>query len=175
MMENKEFDISDLHVTGTEVAYYIVCKRKLWLFSHNIRMEEFSEFVQLGKHISETTFKREKEVQLLDTVSIDFLKIGQDVQVREVKKSRAIEEAHLWQVKFYIYFLRKLGVSCSAGYIHYPKLMKRIKVDFSESDEREIEEAISKIQEVKSQKSIPPVVRKPYCSGCAYNLFCYVR
>ena len=35
--------------TGTQVNYYAVCKRKLWLFSHDIEMER--ENVQIGKNL----------------------------------------------------------------------------------------------------------------------------
>ncbi|MEM5882418.1 MAG: Dna2/Cas4 domain-containing protein, partial [Candidatus Aenigmatarchaeota archaeon] len=31
-------DLIEEKITGTQVAYYIVCKRKLWFFSHYIQM-----------------------------------------------------------------------------------------------------------------------------------------
>ncbi|MCM8807893.1 MAG: CRISPR-associated protein Cas4, partial [Candidatus Omnitrophica bacterium] len=46
-------ELFESKITGTQVAYYIVCKRKLWLFSHQIEMEEFSDYVLIGKIISE--------------------------------------------------------------------------------------------------------------------------
>jgi CRISPR/Cas system-associated exonuclease Cas4 (RecB family) len=36
-------------ITGTKIAYYFLCKRKLWLFSHNITFEQESEDVKIGK------------------------------------------------------------------------------------------------------------------------------
>ncbi len=30
-----------LHFTGTQINYYFVCKRKLWLFSHNMELKFF--------------------------------------------------------------------------------------------------------------------------------------
>jgi CRISPR-associated exonuclease Cas4 len=65
-------EISDLKIRGTEVAYYIICKRKLWLFCNSIDFERFSEYVELGKIISETFFKREK----MKEVEIDNFKIS---------------------------------------------------------------------------------------------------
>ena len=37
-----------LHFTGTQLNYYFVCKRKLWLFSHNLEMEQSYDAVLLG-------------------------------------------------------------------------------------------------------------------------------
>lgn len=39
----------ELIYTGTQVNYYLVCKRKLWLFSRNFEMERSSDLVLLGK------------------------------------------------------------------------------------------------------------------------------
>ena len=37
-----------MRVTGNMVNYFFVCKRKLWLFQHQIGFEQTSERVQLG-------------------------------------------------------------------------------------------------------------------------------
>lgn len=36
-------------VTGIMVYYYYVCKRKLWYYLHEIRMESENQDVKLGK------------------------------------------------------------------------------------------------------------------------------
>jgi len=162
-------------ITGTKIAYYFVCKRKLWLFSNNITMEKFSDLVDIGKLISETTFKREKEKEILigDTIKIDFLKIGDEIVVHEVKKSRKLEEAHIWQVKFYIYTLQKLGVKCNSGIIHYPKLMRKIDVKFDNCDIEKIEIIRQEIIELLKM-NIPQPIKKSYCNKCAYYSFCFL-
>jgi len=164
-----------IYITGTEVAYYIVCKRKLWLFSHGIELERFSDFVEIGKVISETYFKREKFKEIeMQSFKIDFIKIGSEIIVNEVKKSKKLEEAHIWQTKFYIYQLQKLGIECKKGIIHYPKLLKKIDVELTESDKIKIEEALGKIEKIEKLEKPPDVINKPYCKNCAYYQFCYI-
>ncbi len=172
----KDKDLIDSKITGTQVAYYIVCKRKLWLFTHHIEMEKFSDYVALGKLLSETSFKREKpkEIAIGDTLKIDFLKIGNEVIVHEVKKSKKLEEAHIWQVKFYIYKLQEKGIKCNNGVIHYPKLMRKIEVDFKKEDREKIQLAEKEIHAIKMQKNPPEFINKPYCRKCAYFDFCVV-
>ncbi|MFN4226522.1 MAG: CRISPR-associated protein Cas4 [Candidatus Ratteibacteria bacterium] len=168
-------DLVEEAITGTQVAYYIVCKRKLWFFSHNIEMEEFSDYVLIGKIISEESFKREKYKEIeVGNLKIDYIKVGNEIIVNEVKKSKKLEESHIWQVKYYIYRLKNLGLNCSRGIIHYPKIFKKLDVEYSEEDKKKIEEALVKINEIINQEKPPEVINKPYCRKCSYFELCYI-
>ncbi len=163
-------------LSGTKVAYYIVCQRKLWLFSHNIGFESEADAVLIGSIISEESFKREKfkEVMIGDTVKIDFIRIDDEIIVHEVKKSKKLEEAHIWQVKFYIYTLKKMGVNCNRGVIHYPKIFRKVDVNFQPEDKNLIEEALLKMEQIINQEKVPEIIKKSYCKKCAYYNFCFV-
>ena len=165
-------EFRELKFKGTQVAYAVICKRKLWLFSKGIALEHTSDKVMLGKVIDETTFK-EEEGLIDENVSIDFLKSGDEIVVHEIKLSSAIEEAHELQVKYYIYYLRKKGVNTSRGIIHYPKARKIKEVSFTKNDEEIIEKALKTIDEILNYEYPPKVERKPYCIKCAYYEFCY--
>lgn len=163
-------------ITGTQIAYYIVCKRKLWFFSHHIQMEEFSDYVLIGKIISEESFKREKYKEIeIGNLKIDYIRVGENIIVNEVKKSRKLEESHIWQVKYYIYRLRKLGLNCLKGIIHYPKIFRKIDIEYKEEeDKNKIEEALLKIKEIINLEKPPPLINKPYCKKCSYFELCYI-
>lgn len=169
-------DLIEEKITGTQVAYYIVCKRKLWFFSHYIQMEENSDYVQIGKVISEESFRREKYKEIeIGNLKIDYIKIGDKIIVNEVKKSRRLEESHIWQVKYYIYRLKKLGLNCSKGFIHYPKLYRKIDVNYNDSeDTAKIEEALLKIKEIINLEKPPAPINKSFCKKCSYFELCYV-
>ncbi|MCS7250747.1 MAG: CRISPR-associated protein Cas4 [candidate division WOR-3 bacterium] len=169
-------DLIENKITGTNIAYFIICKRKMWLFTHQIEMEKYSDYVEIGKLISEESFKKEryKEVLIGETLKLDFLKMGNEIIVHEIKKSRKMEEAHIWQVKFYIYSLRRLGINSHYGVIHYPKLMKKIDVELTEEDEKEIERALKEIEIIKRLDKPPEIINKPYCKKCAYYFFCFI-
>ena len=50
-------------ITGVMIYYYFVCKRKLWYFCHEIRMEAENEDVILGKILDESSYsKNEKHI-----------------------------------------------------------------------------------------------------------------
>ena len=42
-------DIQNLNIQGIKINYYFICKRKLWLFSKGITMEQENDRVMSGK------------------------------------------------------------------------------------------------------------------------------
>ena len=95
-MEEQEKELN--RITGLMVYYYFVCKRKLWYFRNEINMEQNSEAVEIGKILDETSYSRDnKHINIDQTINIDFIR--ETNVLHEVKKSRKIEEASVWQVK----------------------------------------------------------------------------
>ena len=92
-------------ITDTHFNYYQLCHRKLWLFANGINMEQESELVQLGKIIHETSYpqrvSRYEEVAI-DGIKVDYYDAKRKV-INEIKKSNKAEQAHEWQLKFYIF------------------------------------------------------------------------
>lgn len=123
------------------IYYYFVCKRKLWYFVHEINMENENEDVMLGKLLDENSYKRdEKHINIDNVINIDFIK--EHKELHEVKKSRAIEEAGIWQVKYYLYYLKQRGVEGLKAKIDYPLLKKNLLLELSKEDEKKLDEII---------------------------------
>lgn len=164
-------------MTGVQILYYFVCPRKLWLFINHIEMEQTSDAVELGKLISESTYQREKhELHLVydeDEIVIDFFD-SKNKKIHEIKKSNKMEATHIWQVKFYIYVLEKMGIKGVTGEIDYPKLRKVIEVKLDDNDKKKIEEIKRAIRLIVSNDIPPQVINKPFCKNCAYYELCYV-
>lgn len=170
--------MDEIRYTAVQVSYYVVCPRKLWLFSKGIAQEYESEDVAIGRLIDEVFYKRQRDREedytvLMDRLKIDFLTVGDGVIVNEVKKSKALERAHIVQVKYYLWAFKKLGVKVKYGIIRYPKLRRTEKVYLSDEDEREIEEILKGIDSVLSLPVPPPPINASYCKRCAYYSFCY--
>ena len=162
-----------LRFTGTQVNYYFLCKKKLWYFAHDIQMEKNSDAVYLGKLIHETSYERErKEIDIDDTIKIDF--IGKDRVVHEVKKSDKVEEPHIWQLKYYIWYLKQKGVEGITGKINYPKLRKTMDVFLEQGDDERIEVILKGIDEIETADLPPQVSRMKICRNCSYNDICFI-
>lgn len=51
MLTEEEFE--RLKVGGLKINYYVICPRKLWLYAHDIRLEQTSDRVALGRLLQE--------------------------------------------------------------------------------------------------------------------------
>jgi len=172
-----------MNINATLINYLHLCHRKLWLHAHAIRMEHTSDIVAEGKLLGETSYSqradKNQELELSATfegielsAKIDFFDAIRGV-VYETKKSAAKELAHVAQVQFYLYLLRKNNVTAHYGQIEYPKLRQTERVELNEEDETKIESSILKATEIIALESCPPTLSKSKCSKCSYFDFCW--
>jgi CRISPR-associated exonuclease Cas4 len=162
-------------ITGTQINYYFTCHRKLWLFSNGIQMEHNSELVEMGKLIHETSYsdrpERFQEVEI-GPVKIDFYDKREKV-IHEIKKSDKLEEAHQWQVKYYIYIMEQAGIEGVTGLLEYPKLRHTEQVLLTDPDRDELETIIVNIAQITASENCPALVKTGICKNCSYYDFCY--
>lgn len=160
-------------VTGVMIYYYFVCKRKLWYFTNEINMEAEDENVMLGKLLDENSYKRDDKHINIDTViNIDFIK--EHRELHEVKKSKAVEEAGIWQVKYYLYYLKQRGVDGLKARIDYPLIKKNLVVELSKEDEEKLEVVITEIIKQKKKICPPEFEKMKICNKCAYHDLCLI-
>mgnify|MGYP000418551037 CR=1 FL=1 len=159
-------------ITGVQVNYYFICKTKLWLFSHFASMEHTSDTVALGKLLHKGSYKREKELKL-ERISLDFVKKRGIIVIHEVKKSRKLEKAHIYQLLYYLYYLKQKGIE-AMGEINYPLLRKKEKIELKDEHEREIKEILSEIASIIRMEKPPKPEKKKYCRKCSYFELCWV-
>ena len=131
MFSNIEFKIS-----GIQINYYFTCKTQLWLFSHDIQMEQESDIVKIGKQIHEDSYKRENEYLIDNLINVDFIKKMENIEVHEVKKAPSMEKAHEYQLLYYMYYLKnEKDIYNIIGYIDYPTIRKKVKFELTPEKE----------------------------------------
>lgn len=162
-----------MKITGVMIYYYFVCPRKLWYYRHDITMESNSELVGIGKLIDESSYSREKRSILIDeTIQIDFLKDWKIIH--EVKKSKSIEEASIWQIRYYISVLREKGIEIEKGILDFPTMRRREEIYLTDEDEKRLEEIKEEIARLLESEVPPKQVKTGICSKCAYYELCYI-
>ena len=88
--------------------------------------------------LDEESYKRDdKHINIDNVINIDFIRSSG--VLHEVKKSRKIEEAGIHQVKYYLYYLKKKGVTDIRARIDYPLLKQSLDLELTEEDKRKIE------------------------------------
>jgi CRISPR-associated exonuclease Cas4 len=140
-------------------------------------MEHTSDAVYEGKLIHESAYpqrpERYQEVEVAG-IKIDFYDQKNKV-IHEIKKSDKIEDAHEWQVKFYIYTLENIGVEGVTGILEYPQLRKTSHVSLNDEDRRRLMEDTIKIEELIESEKCPPIIKSKICKSCSYYEFCYCK
>ncbi len=173
---NRNQTIENMNITGTHIHYYQICHRKLWLFAHNIYMEQNSDLVYEGRLIHEHSYGRrsDKYTELeMDGIKIDYYDARNKV-IHEVKKSNKKEKVHEWQLKYYILVLKRHGIEGVIGILEYPKLRITEDVLLSSCDELELEAMEKQIVSIVQSEQAPPKLKPSKCRNCAYFEFCYI-
>lgn len=172
-----------MNITGTHINYYRLCKRKLWLFFNSIHLEQTSDLVADGKVIEEESYQQRSERYMQIELSaeyesttivgkIDFFDT-RDRVVHETKRSNKVEQAHIWQVKFYLWLLKLNNIEVEKGILEYPKLREKEEVFLDEEDIAYLKKTIQEIEAVVYDKNCPTIIQTRICRSCSYHDFCY--
>lgn len=167
----------NMSITGTQIAYLHTCHRKLWLFSNGIQMEHTSDIVSEGKLIGEHSYleRSNKYTELeIEGIKIDYYD-PKSKTIHEIKKSSKVENAHIAQVKYYLYVMIKNGIKQPSAVLEYPKLKQRQPINWEEGDDQKVEIWISEITTLIGQEKCPTLKSKPICKSCSYHDFCFIH
>ena len=172
--------IDTSRITGTQINYYVVCHRKLWLFSRGVEMERENEAVQIGKMLDASTYGREEKAISIDArIVLDWAELERDddgtTLVHEVKKGRSVEAAHRLQMLLYLSILRDKGVP-ARGQIDYPLLKRNDKIELTPEAQSELQVALEGTARIIEAEEVPPRLpesKKPFCAKCAYFELCW--
>lgn len=159
-------------IGGNAVNYLHHCKTQLWFFLHNISMESTSETVQLGKLMHEQYSQGEDKDIIIDEISLDILRPTREIV--EIKYSREVKEGHIFQVKYYLYYLKhKLGLTDYTARLTYPRAKKTIVFSLLPDDEELIVKDIAEITSIFNMNNAPAPLFKSGCKGCSYFDLCF--
>ncbi|MEM5874308.1 MAG: CRISPR-associated protein Cas4 [Candidatus Aenigmatarchaeota archaeon] len=162
--------------TGVQINYFIHCKTQLWYFSHYVTQEHESELVILGKILHEIAFKDIEKDILIEKISIDFIKKGDKVILHDVKKSDKFQEAHYYQMLYYLYYLKhEKGIENVEGIINYPSKRKIVEVKLTPEKEIELQKIFQEIKRIVSLPKPPKPEKKKYCRKCSYFELCWIN
>lgn len=174
------------------VGYYRLCPRKAWLSMRGIWMEQESDTVALGRLLDEHSYGRDdKHIEINAEApdgtplvgKIDRANLKNGV-LHETKKSRSCEEAHLWQVRFYLWLLTLNAVtradgSSFRGQLDYPLLRRTEYVTLEPEHIDELIATVAAIRELAEQevpdRRPPPnrLTKRTFCAKCAFDELCY--
>ena len=179
--------IGKSHITGMVLGYFLICPRKAWFSHQGLWMEHESESVLIGRHLDTQSYSRELkqidlEAELEDGTRlkgrVDWIELREGI-LHETKLGRSCEEAHKWQLRFYLLLLKLTHAENNPGTgfrgeINYTRLKKKVPVELDRNSQQTL---LAKIQELKillHQADIPEIFpKRSFCRKCAFEELCY--
>jgi len=154
-----------------------ICHRQAWLMMRNLTADQDNAFLEIGRLIDETTFKRNKKrIYLADLQAILDMVTRKDnvYYIAEIKKSSKTMESGIFQLKYYLYLLKKKKGIVAKGIIKIPKEKISKKIELEKEDEAKIEDILKKMKELLNS-DYPPTTLKSIrkCKMCAHYEFCW--
>jgi CRISPR-associated exonuclease Cas4 len=160
-------------ITGNLINAYYVCKRKLWLYAHEIGPDRSHQLLEIGRLYDQSTYKRDKKQISMSGMKIDILKKRDgELLVGEVKKTSKFEAAAKMQLAYYLYRLKEQGIELD-GELLVPKEKKRERIILDDALTQELETAIAEIDKIITSDKPPVPEKTKYCGKCAYSDFCW--
>jgi CRISPR-associated exonuclease Cas4 len=162
-----------MNVTGTLIWYYYICKREVWLMSHQINSFQDNDFLEIGRLIHDESYRRDKKEIQFENMKFDLVKgKGEDLVVAEIKKSSHFDKAASMQLAFYLWRLEKKGIKAS-GEIRVPKERTRKTLSLTPELKTELESAVAQIETIMDLEKPQPPKKIKSCKVCSYNEFCW--
>ena len=179
--------MTDVRIGGMLVGYYLICPRKAWLSMRGLWMEQESDDVALGRLLDQGSYTRRKKHLALEAEAPDGTRLAGRVDtanlregvLHETKKGRACEEAHVWQLRFYLWLLRLGGVTRAdgrpfTGRLDYPKLRRTEDVRLEPEHEARLAEIVADLRRLATEPHPPERLdRRAFCRKCAFEELCY--
>lgn len=164
--------LNDRPLTGNLINAYFICKRKVWLYAHEINPVQESSYLELGKIIAEESYERMKKEVVVGNMKFDIIKKDNgNIVVGEVKKSSAGKKSAKMQLAFYLSRLKEMGIEAK-GELLIPKEKRKIDVELNPDVEKELQHATAEIKDIISLETSPEPEKNKFCTKCDYRDFC---
>lgn len=167
--------MQELAVTGTDIWYYFICKREVWFNMRKIAPDEDDDNIQIGRFIHEYRYRKEKKEIAIDSIKIDAMKKrGGTLIVQEIKKSSKFSESTKYQLLYYLYTLKKMGIEAE-GELLFPEERHKETVILDDNKIQKLQQVEQDIIDIASKEIPPPPARINFCKSCAYREYCWAE
>jgi CRISPR-associated exonuclease Cas4 len=163
----------DIGVGGTLIWYYYICKREVWLISHQLTPDQEDTNVAIGRLIDRNSFSREKKEIAVGSSKMDIFRVVDGkLVIGEVKKSSRYRDSARMQLAFYLKELAERGIE-AIGELRFPEEKKRETVELNEELINELQNVERDILRIVYMEKPPAPKKVKWCRNCAYAEFCW--
>lgn len=163
----------DIHIGGTLIWYYFVCRRQVWLMGRQITPDEDDTNIVLGRFYAEKAYARDKKEITFGHMKFDVVRHDRDgLVIGEVKKSSKHAKSARMQLAFYLWELQKQGIA-ARGRLLFPREKKQESIVLNDDLVVKLEKAKKDIVRIIFDPVPPKAQKRAICRNCAYAEFCW--
>jgi len=156
---------------------FMVCPRQAWLMSRQMTADQENSYIDIGRLIDDTSFVREKKkIYIADLEAMIDMVTKKDGSyfIAEIKKSSNKLESGIFQLKYYLYLLKKKKGVDIKGIIKVPKEKLSETVELFPDDIVKIEGILIEIESLLKLEKAPVLDKKlSFCPRCGHYEFCW--
>lgn len=116
---------------------------------------------------------KRKHILINGEINIDFIKRAG--VIHEIKKSKKMEEASIWQVKYYLFYLKNYGIDNIKAKIDYPLLKQVVEVNLQEEDETKLRMVLAEVNQLIKMERMPlGINNKKLGKKCVFFDLCMI-
>lgn len=140
---------------------------------HRITPDQEDENIDIGRFLHEYYSKRgKKEIDIISGKIDRIKKVGDKLIVQEIKKTSRFKKSSYYQLLYYLYQLRKMGIQ-AVGELLFTEEKKKETVELTSENIKELETAIHEIKRI-AKFPVPPKPKKiNFCRNCGYREYCW--
>jgi len=190
-----------MKLTWVLVNYFVHCPRQARLFYYNIKSEHTSEDVKIWKILHQLRYweNNYSEIEFIDEgIKIDKInfKWKDLIEIEEFKKSNKQLRAQIFQLLFYLFKFKNLGLENTIWKLIFDENHKinfneikdldyeidwdKIFIKLTSKNENKLKNILDEIEKLLKNWNIPPKIKNkswwPHknCKGCSYFELCWI-
>lgn len=159
-------------ISGTEVNYFILCKRRCWLCRHNIMITKGNPHIIKGRILDEKSRSGHEDIRIgRNKIDVATNNKG-ELEVHEYKKGKKTRKSAKYQLLHYLMCLKEYGI-VAVGCLHNLESKNLTEMTLDKKKEERLIKIYKSILKM-DEKSIPSLEKKPLChNGCSFEEFCW--
>lgn len=159
-------------ISGTEVNYYLICKRRCWLCRHNVMITMGNPHIIRGRILDERSRRGHEEIRVgRNKIDVTTNK-KERLEVHEYKKGKKTRESAKYQLLHYLRCLKEYGIE-GDGFLHNLKSKTKKQISLKPQNERRLKKIYESIIAIDKEQ-IPELVENDIChTGCSFEEYCW--
>lgn len=163
--------VEQLHLHGLHFQHIELCRRRAWMYLHQINFAQWHERVHMGTAKHQTSYQRDRSTIGLFGLAPDRIDWQARI-VHENKGTGGAAKAADMQSAFYALMLSIATRETWKAMVHVLSTREKRSVLLDESLLRSLWDASCQLEMLAKERKVPHAFKINLCASCSLSVFC---